>query len=285
MGMKVFVLGIEQSFRGDALVSHLGQKGLETEISYGVDGRTLTHSQLSSMYSSKRAIRIMERELTPMEVGCALGHRIIYEKFLKTDAEWALVLEEDSFPTSDFNLDQISLRKLDKPQIVNLQGIARILRQYEKFPHLIYDASDLSDNNMNFTTYSVKGNMQGAFAYLINRSAAQIAVASYNLIDSVADWPYAWRNKVQFSITEKSQFGVNLDGSLIASGRSQKLAEAYLGSQRFTSVKLVNQMKTFFGLIGFSSAIRFAQGFDFRQDYIERFALPFLIRRIEKLRK
>lgn len=285
MGMKVFVLGLEQSFRGDALVSHLRQKGLDTQIVFGVDGRTLTHSQLSKIYSNKRAIRIMERELTSMEIGCAIGHRMIYENFLRTGAEWALVLEEDSFPTRDFNLDQISLRNFKNPHVVNLQGVARVVSQYEKFPHLIYDVLDLSESNTCFITYSVKGNMQGAFAYLINRSAALVAMASYELVDSVADWPYAWRNKVQFSITEKSQFGVNLEESLIEAGRSQKLIEAELGAKRFASGRLMNQVRTIFGLIGFFSAIRFAQGFSFRQDYFERFALPFLIRRIDKARK
>lgn len=266
-------------------MAYLRKKGLDAQISYGVDGRALTPTQLSQIYSVKRAIRIMKRELSPMEVGCALGHRKIYEKFLETGAEWALVLEEDSFPSNNFNLDQIELKKLDKPHIVNLQGVSRILKQYEIFPHLVYDVADLSDNNTSFTTYSVKGTVQGAFAYLMNRSAAQIAVDSYTLIDSVADWPYAWRNLVKFSITDKSQFGVNLEGSLIAEGRSQKLVEAKFETHRFISIRIFNRLRTLFGLMGFTSLIRFVQGCGFRQDYQERVAIPFLVRRIQKARK
>jgi glycosyl transferase family 25 len=132
--VKVYILGLRDSFRGEHLITNLRRKGLDAEISYGIDGRNLTPSQLSKLSSNKRSRRIMRRELTPMEIGCALGHRKIYEQFLLSDYEWALILEEDCFITEDFVIDKVRLRKLEGPVIVNLQGVSRILSNYDRFP-------------------------------------------------------------------------------------------------------------------------------------------------------
>jgi glycosyl transferase family 25 len=283
--MKVYVLGLKEAFRGTDLVTYLRDLGFEPETVFGVDARSFTSEEFLSLYSNWRSIRIMNRELTPMEVACAIGHRNIYEKFAQTNEEWAMILEEDGVPTENFTLDKVSLKFLNEPVVINLQGASRILKQYDEFPHLIYGVNNLSENEIALNVYSVIGNVQGAFAYLMNRQAALIAIDSYKTIDSVADWPYAWRNKVTFALTDQAQFGVNLEGSVIAEGRSKKLAkvESQLKVKRF--FLFPNRLRTLIGLFGLPSALRFFQRLGFLQDYQERFLFPFLIRRFRNLRR
>jgi hypothetical protein len=283
--MKVYVLGLEDGFRGAELRDFLVRSQFDTKIVFGIHGSNLPPDVLASVYSRRRSARIMKRELTPEEVACVIGHRRIYQEFAQTGEEWALILEEDSVPAGDFLLDQVQLKNFSEPMIVCLQGVASLLSQFSQFPHLVHGVTELSANDKSLSVYSVKGNIQGAYAYLMNRQAALIALNSYRTIDSAADWPYAWRSKIAFHLTDHSQFGVRLEGSLIDQGRAEKLRLADFQLKNTGIHTFVNRFTTIFGLIGFFSTISFFQGYGFRQDYRERFVVPFLIRRFQNGRR
>ena len=283
--MKVYILGLEDGFRGTELRNFLVKSQFDTKIVFGIQGNDLPADALTSVYSRRRSARIMKRELTLEEVACVIGHRRVYQEFAQTGEEWALILEEDSVPAADFLLDEVQLKNLSEPMIVCLQGIASLLSQFSQFPYLVHGVTELSANDKSLSVYSVKGNIQGAYAYLMNRQAALIALNSYSMIDSAADWPYAWRSKIAFHLTDQAQFGVRLEGSLIDQGRAEKLRLAEFQTKNRGNVTFVNRFTTLFGLIGFSSIISLVRGYGFSQDYRERFVVPFLIRRFQNARR
>ena len=73
--------------------------GWDLELFFGVDKSTVTLEQLErdGLYSEEKA-RKTDRSGKPMTTGhvcCSLGHRLIYEKFLETDADRVMIFEDD----------------------------------------------------------------------------------------------------------------------------------------------------------------------------------------------
>jgi glycosyl transferase family 25 len=276
--VKTYVLGLQDSFRGKSLENFLHNRGLNPEIIYGIDGKDFTEKDLKKIYSSRRAKVIMGRNLANSEIACALGHIEIYKKFIESGDEWALILEDDTYPTNGFVLDKVQFNTLRTPAIVCLQGVEYAMKNRKHLPYLIRSVRDLSPSTGNFFVYEAVGRIHGTFSYLINQKAAELALKKQRRIDSTADWPYAWRDLIKFFITEKMHFDVDLKSSIIDESRREQLItlKPEIGLFRFRLFAWVN---TFLGLAGVYSASRFLKGFDFWQDYRERFLAPFLIKR------
>ncbi len=276
----MFILGLEHDFRGGRLLDFFRNLSISPTVVFGVDGRVSSDSLTRYTASRYRMNLIMGRQLSPAEVAVVLGHRMIYDKFLETDSEWAMVLEDDSFPTENFDLTSVDLVSVSSPLIVDLSGIEGLISNYDVFPTLILRPENLSSSEHDFIVYYTLGNTFGTWAYLINRKAAALAVQNLDLIDSTADWPYSWRSRVQFARPEKSQFSVRLEGSLVEEARTTEIEIAENGRPRRNQSTIFNRLKTLFGLVGVSSLIASARGARFHQHYIEKVMIPFILRRI-----
>jgi hypothetical protein len=219
------------------------------------------------------------------EIAAVLGHRLIYEKFLKTGDEWALVLEDDSFPTKNFDLNSFNLKSLSIPLIVNLSGIDQLIKEFGDLPCLLLSSQNLSSSESEFYVYRTLGNTFGTWAYLINREAAKIATRNFKSVDSPADWPQAWRNKVSFARPERSLFTVSLEGSIIDQDRSITTnfkVPSYSILKENRSILRIEKLLTFLGL---QSGLAYLRGISFKQHYKEKVVIPFLLRRVSSIDK
>ena len=68
-------------------------------IQEGIDGKTYDFQKI---YDESLAIKLNGAELTPGEKGCLLSHRLIWEKVVKENIAYALILEDDIELTPDF---------------------------------------------------------------------------------------------------------------------------------------------------------------------------------------
>jgi glycosyl transferase, family 25 len=73
----------------------LQSAGISFSIVHGVVGRDLTRSQIASVAPSRFMVRF-SRELGPGEIGCTLSHKLALEKFLESNDDIALILEDDA---------------------------------------------------------------------------------------------------------------------------------------------------------------------------------------------
>jgi GR25 family glycosyltransferase involved in LPS biosynthesis len=279
--MEVFILGLEDGFRGGPLLDYFKDLSIVPTVVFGIDGRVSSSELTSYKASRNRMSLIMNRQLAPAEVAIVLGHRLIYEKFLETSSEWAIVLEEDSLPTQNFDLSSIELINLSEPTIVNMAGIESLVRDCDVFPCLMLQPENISSSDEEFIVYYTLGNTFGAWAYLVNRRAAEVAIENFNSVDSTADWPYSWRTKVRFARPEKCFFSVSLDGSKADEGRKSELELTRKSIRLWCGSRSLQRFRTLLGILGVLSFAARVRGEDFRQHYLEKVAIPFLLRRFK----
>lgn len=126
--------------------------------------------------------------LSDNAISCLLGHKKIYEEFLKSGQSWALVLEDDVQLIGDLGivLEHIPLViSEERPCIVQL--FTRGERFVEKDPWFQFNGFCL------FRFLCPPGQTA---AYLINQSAANLGV-NYHRFTGPADWPN-WASMVTF---------------------------------------------------------------------------------------
>lgn len=189
-GLVCYVLGVETKFRGNGLLAKLKQQDIEALPIYGDDASTWTKSDLMNLQSKSASFALNMRTLSSGECACVMVHRKAYTSFLDTGGKWCMVLEDDAL--IDFTIEDIKILVEDfgsSPTIILLfhndpSEVPSISKVAKK--HLLLELCD-------FIPF-------GTVGYIMNRSAAQIAVDAYRnrKIDSTADWPYRWRNKINF---------------------------------------------------------------------------------------
>jgi len=193
-----FVLGIRSRFRGEELIADLESQGLAPRRVFGIDASVLNDQQLSGMVDQQASRMIPGRELSLGEVACALGHQEIYSQFLDGEEPWALILEDDAVLVEDIKCVVDQLSKFQNPTIVQLHGT----RAGPRGIFLLGKITATKDNGLNSEIAIVRKleGTYGAYGYLINRSAAEIVIreSEGQKIISYADWPFLWRNKVEF---------------------------------------------------------------------------------------
>ena len=95
--MHIFVINLERDReRREFMRGQLDCLRLPFEFFQGVYGRALTPDQLAECYTEAGAMRIQCRNLTPSEIGCALGHLGVYRQIVSRKIPYALVLEDDA---------------------------------------------------------------------------------------------------------------------------------------------------------------------------------------------
>lgn len=102
MKLAVYLINLDGSDeRLSAASSQLQQHGITFERISAVDGRKLTPAHLQELYNQPRAIAYMGRDLGAGEIGCYLSHIQALKTFLSSDADCALVLEDDCHIPTD----------------------------------------------------------------------------------------------------------------------------------------------------------------------------------------
>jgi glycosyl transferase family 25 len=101
MTIATYVINLDGSAqRLDAIGREFAALGIEFERVSAFDGRHLNLATVSD-YEDARAIRYMGRSLVGGEIGCYRSHLDVASRFLESDADYALVLEDDAVPLCD----------------------------------------------------------------------------------------------------------------------------------------------------------------------------------------
>ncbi|AZV79823.1 glycosyltransferase family 25 protein [Parasedimentitalea marina] len=104
MKIKPFIIHLARATQRRSQVQKiLTALGPNSEVIDAVDGMALTQAELSSAYQPSLHAPHYPFQLRPGETGCFLSHRAAWAALLESDADAALVLEDDVELTADFN--------------------------------------------------------------------------------------------------------------------------------------------------------------------------------------
>lgn len=96
--IKIFIINLKKDTEKKEYMQKLCIKyNIHAEFIEAVEGVSLSEKGISKIYSEKKSIDTIGRELSRGEIGCALSHKSIYEKIVNKDIEVALILEDDIF--------------------------------------------------------------------------------------------------------------------------------------------------------------------------------------------
>lgn len=102
MGLPVYILTLPNASRAGHLLGALAREGISYQTVDGIDGRFGLPAQYESQIDRAAAQRHLGRAMSDGEFACALSHLSIYRQFLETDAEAAVILEDDAQIGADF---------------------------------------------------------------------------------------------------------------------------------------------------------------------------------------
>ena len=92
----VFIINLKQSIERKNHMQELCDKiGLRATFVEAVDGRHMAREKFAGTYSKEAAVRVIGRELSGGEIGCALSHITAYKRIIEENLSVALILEDD----------------------------------------------------------------------------------------------------------------------------------------------------------------------------------------------
>ncbi|MDC9727543.1 MAG: glycosyltransferase family 25 protein [Candidatus Thioglobus sp.] len=101
--IPIFVVNLPQSIEKRKHIRALCDKyRLNPEFIDAVDGRLLSDEEVAKISPKEQTIKNIGRRLTKGEVGCALSHKLIYQKIVDNNIKAALILEDDAKFNQDF---------------------------------------------------------------------------------------------------------------------------------------------------------------------------------------
>lgn len=179
MKIKTYIINMKESVeRRERVLKEVSRYPfMDLEMVDAVNGSMLMEEQIEILFDRKRFSYRYEREPLPGEIGCTLSHRECYRRLLRTDEEYALVLEDDvlfQYPEDVAylfgNIDKVM--KSEKCCILTLA-----------YHHFYLRKSLFMLGSYAF--YRILG-ANGTCAYLINRGAAK-KILSVEKASIVAD--------------------------------------------------------------------------------------------------
>jgi glycosyl transferase family 25 len=180
------------------------------QVMRAVIGAALDEEQRQAVYDDESMRCHAGRSMTAGELGCALSHLKCYEAFLSSDAQWALILEDDAELPGDL---QLLLKRLTsnagawRVDIFNMgpvrKFVHRVLRQV-----LAYRLVD-------------PVRIWNAHAYLINRDAARAMLLMNSPVRYMADDWAAFRDVASVRLAALDPFPCAQAAEFVATGLEQ----------------------------------------------------------------
>lgn len=94
MKIKIYVLSLSDAFERRKSIA-LQLNGVDFEFFDGVYGKDMAPSAIREVYNDEAAIKNIGRSLTKGEIGATYSHAKIYEKAIKDNCDYALIIEDD----------------------------------------------------------------------------------------------------------------------------------------------------------------------------------------------
>ena len=171
MGLSTYIVNLEKSSARRQYMQQLLEpfRFLDVVFIKAVDGRQMSDIQRKAAFDYDASMKHYGRYMNEGEVGCALSHRLCYKALIDSDSPYAMVLEDDISVIRDWNtLPWEDIEKTltnSRPRVLFLSGDYWRLSSKSITP--VFDAV-------------------GAYAYIINRAAAE-AILSIDKPFVVAD--------------------------------------------------------------------------------------------------
>lgn len=176
---KIFIVNLKQdNERRKHIISELTKQKLDNyEIIDAINGNEFNEKEIKkNTFRNKKNLNPWNTKMSPSQIGCALSHIKIYREFIKTDYDYALILEDDAIFVKNFNKKLINfiLNSFKyKKQIILLSEI----KEFYNKPINKTEKYELVDVTNAFFTH----------AYFINKGAAKSIISFNYPVKTIAD--------------------------------------------------------------------------------------------------
>lgn len=185
---KIVTLSLRDATkRRDSFTSNFIQNSsLNFHFFDGIYGKDLTEKELINIYSPSLAIEKIKRELTKGEIGATYSHYLIYKEALRENADYLILLEDDSYINSDFD---IIIKKITR-EINPEESSIIFIQKHTLNDKVILSKSPRAIFNNNYSLYKLLGSSQyfvGSYGYIVTKKALTQLISSYLPIFCVCD--------------------------------------------------------------------------------------------------
>ena len=175
------------------------------------------------------------RLLSPSEVGCSLSHARAYEEFLKSDARFALILEDDVIG------DESGIKKAFETAARMDAGSALICGAQDGLEGRFSAFGKKLDEDFWLVSKRSYGTIYRAAAYVLDRRAAEKILQTHKKALCVADfWQILLlKNGLKMYFSDIFAHPLDLSGSNIQAERVQRARDKASFKTRLNSLKYV----------------------------------------------
>jgi len=253
MKIIILVMNPEKNYeRRIALRELLEKIPFEFEFMSINDDIELTPSAISKNHDSKRAIDALGRDLTRGELASTLNHLLSYKKFLESENDLAIIMEDDA----DFIVDEF---------IFVIEQLTKIIDKNKSQVYLLTPViSYLNNNSKNLSgDYKVVKVIQSwdTAGYIITRQTAEKMINANSKSWFIADdWVrYKRHANVDIFCVIPSIVKQNLnvfDSNLMASRNKVVKSRTLKYVLSRASYKIITDVKKYFWLMPFKGFVR-----------------------------
>ncbi|MBT0882303.1 glycosyltransferase family 25 protein [Campylobacter sp. 2018MI13] len=187
--MKFFIINLEQDIEKRQKITALCESlGLNYEIIKAVYGKALSEDEIKkNTYPKEEQLKLFKRTLSLGEIGCAMSHRLCYQKIIEQNLEDAIILEDDA--VFDKNLLEFLKYKNEFPKDLELLLLGHQRQIYSDDGFRIESPFSLRFNKkiLNWNLKRLVGRGNGAYGYYITNNGAQKLFKAMNKFHLPAD--------------------------------------------------------------------------------------------------
>ncbi len=194
--MKTYIINLPRSReRRENILSECARFKLEAEVFPGVDGKTLSESELRRL-----AFDLDRNPLCKAEIGCALSHLSIYRDMIEKNIPIALILEDDSV----FNFDPSTLLADLERQTTNRADVYLLTHRSNRY-------ISSRSNRIGDVRFYQGWNAVGGNGYVItNRAASNLFGFQAPIRYTCDDWKiFLFHELITLHVCEKEFIGLH----------------------------------------------------------------------------
>ena len=229
----VFVISLKSDeARREKLKERFKNYG-EFKLVEATDGRAMSAKEYYGY--ALASLEAYGRLLSPSEVGCSLSHARAYEEFLKSDASFALILEDDVIG------DESGIKKAFETAAKMDEGSALVCGAQDGLEGRFSAFGKKLDEDFWLVSKRSYGTIYRAAAYVLDRRAAEKILQTHKKALCVADfWQILLlKNGLKMYFSDIFAHPLDLSGSNIQAERVQRARDKASFKTRLNSLKYV----------------------------------------------
>lgn len=228
MSIQTFVINLKRALCRKEHMQTLLEKYAFLDIKFipAVDGLLLTDNGVADSFDESQSYKRYGRKLNRGEIGCTLSHINCYKKLLEGSENYALIMEDDISILRDISVIPSLMQLVDNnnPTILLLSG------------DYWYTKDVSSQNGLNVVKVY---DAVGAYAYIINKSAAELILSKYYMPSHVADHWMLYR-EIGVNILAVKPYLIDAN----IGGMESTIKQEFFGENR-TEMTVLNVVKAY----------------------------------------